>query len=60
MNEKHIAAIIAIIGIATMLFNHQNAPAVSEFDHWKIQHGITFSSEIENAYRESIFLKNLA
>ena len=60
MNGKQLAVIIAIIGAAAVLLNNQSTPAVSEFESWKAHHGITFSSEIENAFREKIFLENLA
>lgn len=43
-----------------VLFNHQAAPAKSEFELWKSKFGITFESMFEEAYRERVFMENLA
>ena len=60
MNGKQLAVILAIIGAASVLLNYQNASPVSEFESWKATHGVNFASQFENAYREKIFLSNLA
>lgn len=60
MNGKQLAVLLAIIGAAAVLLNNQTASPVSEFESWKSTHGVKFSSEFENAYRERIFLENLA
>jgi C1A family cysteine protease len=59
MNGKQLALILALIGAATLLIGQQHAPKTPEFESWKAKHSITFSSEMENAYRERIFLENL-
>ena len=60
MNGKQLAVILAIIGAAAVLFNNQSTSPVSEFESWKAKHGVSFSTEVENAYRERIFLENFA
>jgi C1A family cysteine protease len=60
MNGKQLAVILAIIGAAAVLLNHQSTSKPSEFEAWKAKHGISFASEFENTYRERIFLENLA
>lgn len=60
MNGKQLAVILAIIGAATVLLNHQSTSKPSDFESWKAKHGISFASEFENTYRERIFLENLA
>ena len=50
---------MALIG-AALLFNQPQGSKVSQFETWKSQHSIHFSSEIENIYRERIFHENLA
>jgi C1A family cysteine protease len=60
MNGKQLAVLLAVIGAAAVLLNVNNTSSVSEFESWKGKHGIKFASEFENAYRERIFLENLA
>lgn len=60
MNGKQLAVLLAFVGAAVMLLNHQNTTPVSEFESWKSTYGISFDSHFENAYRERIFLENLA
>jgi C1A family cysteine protease len=60
MNGKQLAVLLAILGAAAVLFNQQTSNKVTEFEAWKAKFGITFESEIESAYREKIFLENLA
>jgi C1A family cysteine protease len=50
---------LALIGAAFLLSQPQGSK-VSQFEAWKTQHSIHYPSEIENIYREKIFLKNLA
>ena len=51
--------ILAFVGAAALLLGqHQTQP--SEFDAWKAKHGISYPSQFENAYRERVFLENLA
>ena len=60
MDAKQLAVLIALLGAAAVLFNAHTASPVSEFESWKAAHGISYSSQFENAYRERIFLENLA
>jgi C1A family cysteine protease len=60
MNGKQLALLLAVIGAAAVLLNVQHSSTVSEFESWKGKHGINYASEFENAYRERIFLENLA
>jgi len=60
MDAKQIAVLIALLGAATILFNTQATSSLSEFDAWKAKYGVSYSSQFENAYRERIFLENLA
>jgi C1A family cysteine protease len=60
MNGKQLAVLLAVIGAAAVLLNVNNSSNASEFESWKSKHGIKFASEFENAYRERIFLENLA
>ena len=60
MNGKQLAVLIAFIGAAALLLSQQQGSKTSEFEAWKAHHGIVFTSEIENVYREKIFLQNLA
>lgn len=50
---------MALIG-AALLFNQPQGSKVSQFEAWKSQHSIHYPTEIENIYRERIFLENLA
>lgn len=60
MDAKQIAVLIALLGAAAVLLNTHTASPVSEFDSWKATHGISYASQFENAYRERIFLENVA
>ena len=60
MNGKQLAVILAFIGAAAVLLGHHSAAKPSEFESWKAKHSINFPNEFENAYREKVFLKNLA
>ena len=60
MDGKQLAVLVALIGTAMVLLNQHTATPVSEFESWKATHGITFDSQFENAYRERVFLENVA
>ena len=60
MNGKQLAVIIAIIGAAAVLLGHESTSKVSPFESWKAQHGVSYASKFEEAYRERVFLENLA
>ena len=60
MNGKQLAVLIAFIGAATLLLSQQQGSKVSHFESWKARHGVEYASQFENAYRERVFLENLA
>ena len=61
MDSKQVAILLAVISVATVLFAQVERTAqVSEFEAWKSQHGVSFESSFENAYREKVFLQTLA
>ena len=60
MNGKQIAVILALIGAVAVLLGQQQPSKATDFESWKAKHGIHFASQFENAYRERIFLENLA
>lgn len=60
MNGKQLAVLVAFIGAAALLLSQQSGSKVSHFESWKAAHGIEYASQFENAYRERVFLQNLA
>jgi len=60
MNGKQLAVLLAVVGAAAVLLNVHTSSTASDFESWKGKHGIKYASEFENAYRERIFLENLA
>jgi hypothetical protein len=60
MNAQQIAALLAIIGAASILLGYQSTSEISEFEAWQHKFGMKFSSEFERTYRERVFLANLA
>lgn len=51
---------LAVLGLASVLFMNNGVEKVSEFESWKLKHGIKYDSMFEDAYRERVFLENLA
>jgi C1A family cysteine protease len=61
MSSKQVALLLALVTVASVIFTQVNLkPEANQFESWKAKHGITFESAFENAYRERIFLENLA
>ena len=60
MNGKQLAVLIAFIGAAALLLSQQQGSKVSQFESWKARHSVEYASQFENAYRERVFLENLA
>lgn len=61
MDTKTLALILAVLGALSVVYNEtQTKPEVTDFESWKVQYGISYESMFENAYRERIFLENLA
>ena len=61
MNAKTITALLAVVGAVSVLLT-QVQPDMnrSEFAVWKAKYNIHFESQFEEAYRERVFLENLA
>lgn len=47
------------MGAASVLYT-QTKPEVSAFEKWQVEHNVKYDSMFEKAYRERIFLENLA
>jgi cathepsin L len=60
MNSKPLKVVIALLLVASLLVSYHNTPNPFEFQTWKDQFAVKFTSEFENTYRERIFLENLA
>jgi C1A family cysteine protease len=60
MNGKQLAVVLALIGAAAVFLGHESTSKVSQFEAWKAKHSISYGSQFEEAYREKIFLENLA
>jgi len=61
MNAKTIAILLALAGaLSVFLTTAQPESNVSEFASWKSEFNMKFNSEVEEAYRERVFLQNLA
>ena len=60
MNGKQLAVLVAFIGAAALILSQNQGSKVTSFESWKAQHGIVYTSQFENTYRERVFLENLA
>ena len=61
MNSKTIALLLAVMGALSVLYNQtQTESTLTEFQSWKAKYNMKFESMFEEAYREKIFLSNLA
>jgi C1A family cysteine protease len=61
MDSKLIAILIALMGAASVMFTQFDAqPEVTAFESWMTQHNVKYESMFEKAYRERVFLENLA
>jgi len=61
MDSKFLAVMIAVLGAVSVLYaQHDTKPEISTFESWKLDHSVKFDSMFEYAYRERIFLENLA
>lgn len=57
---EQLAILITIIGAATLLLSQQQTSKPTEFEAWKENFGVKYSSQYEELYRERVFLENLA
>ena len=60
MDSKLVAILIALLGAASVMFTQYQAPEATSFESWMTTHNVKFDSMFERAYRERIFLENLA
>jgi C1A family cysteine protease len=61
MDSKLIAILIALLGAASIFATQFEAkPELTAFDSWMTKHSVTYDSMFERAYRERVFLENLA
>lgn len=61
MNSKTIAVLLAVLGAVSVLYNQtQTESTLTEFQSWKLKFNMKFDSMFEEAFRERIFLENLA
>jgi cathepsin L len=53
--------VILLAAVAAILLLHQKpSHSHDNFEQWKVEHGKTYPSQFEEAYRKAIFLKNAA
>jgi hypothetical protein len=53
--------VILLAAVTAILLLHQRPSHSHEnFEQWKVEHGKTYPSQFEEAYRKAIFLKNAA
>ena len=61
MNTKTLVALLAIVGTLSVLYTQiDSKPELSAFEKWNNQFNVNYDSMFERAYRERIFLENLA
>ena len=61
MNTKTLVALLAIVGTLSVLYTQiDSKPEVSAFEKWNNKFNVNYDSMFERAYRERIFLENLA
>ncbi len=61
MNAKTIAVLLALAGaLSVMLTQVQQETPLTQFGSWKAKYNMKFDSAFEEAYREKIFLENVA
>ena len=61
MNSKTLAVLLAVMGALSVLYTQTKPESnLTEFQSWKAKFNMKFDSMFEEAYREKIFLANLA
>ena len=61
MNSKTLAVLLAVMGALSVLYTQTKPESnLTEFQSWKAKYNMKFDSMFEEAYREKIFLANLA
>jgi len=59
MNKSHILTVILAAIAAVALYNYESAPATYSFEQYKADYQKLYSREGEEAYRKTIFLRNI-
>jgi len=61
MDSKLIAILIALLSVASVMYTQQESkPEISAFESWQVEYNVKYDSMFEKAYRERVFLENLA
>ena len=61
MDTKTLTLILAVLGAAAVLYAQPQPQAdLTDFQSWKTQYGVKYDSMFEEAYRERVFLENIA
>ena len=60
MRGRALIIVFAAIAVFGILYGQEGTSSSSEFESWKGKYGVVYSSEFENAYRERVFIDNLA
>lgn len=61
MDTKLVAILLALLSAASVLYTQYDAkPELSAFESWQTKFNVKYESMFEKAYRERIFLENLA
>lgn len=61
MQSKYLALLLSILGVISVIYTQYYAkPELTSFDNWMNQYNVKYNSVFERAYRERIFLENLA
>ena len=61
MNKKVLATLLALIGVISVFVGQtQTNNSVTDFQSWKSKYNMKFESQFEEAYRERVFMENLA
>mgnify|MGYP003686178153 CR=1 FL=1 len=60
MAKTEVGILLAVLALAAVFLNHSAAPAKNDFQLWKEKFNVKYESMFEEAYRERVFLENLA
>lgn len=61
MDTKILALVLVLLGTASVLYtSYDSKSSVSAFAQWKSKYNVNYNSVFEEAYREKVFLENLA
>jgi C1A family cysteine protease len=61
MDTKFTAILLVLLGAASVMYSQYDAkPELSAFESWQTKFNVNYESMFEKAYRERVFLENLA